>query len=244
MAEAKQPTIKRDYYRLVDLDKSPFNLSLEDALYLGSSGALSVYVRVTERVELSSRVKKSDPIYGEGFFLRLETVDLARIENDHLAGKHDPLSIHRGIVDKRYSEDLHIPDPIPFTPFVRSTKEQHKVCISTYSGYLDEPGYHSAFYFQKCELLCFTEDLEQLPGIEQDKDEIKLQEANELGIAKQQNMLTAIGALLEIIKEQPNKNQSWIVKHLDGTGIKALGESSMQKLFADANKALKDARKK
>lgn len=154
--------IKRDYYRLVNLDKSPFNLSLEDALQLGSSGALPVYVRVTERVQLSSRSKKSDPLYDEGFFLRLETVDLTRIENDHLAGTHGYLSIHRGIVDKRYFEVVRFPDPLSVTPFVRNMLDKHKVNITTHNGSLPEHGYHADFLFQKHELLCFTEDLEQL----------------------------------------------------------------------------------
>ena len=235
MAEAKQPTIKRECYRLTDLDKSPFNLSLEDALHLGSTHRLPIYVRITKPVLITSREihPYSDEyrsVVDSNFFLCLDAGDIAHLEKVIKVPRLGwDLATRVGEIDERF---YFIPGLEPLAFDLSKRTSSHKVKIETYTS--EGRGYDSDLYIYYEDLLCFTEDLEQLLNNEPTPKAASPE--TPLHPRRQQTYLTLIEALLlETLNEipsEPYKAAGILQTMLDKQGL-ALNKESIAKTIKE-----------
>lgn len=151
----------RDYYYLSGLDESPYQLTLADALHLGATYQLNLYAFMTDTIFMHSYLEFDDELVSDNhFFIKIPDPTLTALEKvihyDNLSNPYMPLQ--HGFVDDKYNGTIPFGDP-----FKSTTKKPLHVKL-----YADDPERHASYEYAALptlfmsELLCFTEDLDDL----------------------------------------------------------------------------------
>lgn len=151
----------RRYYYLSQLESSPFDVSIEDALHLGATGKLKVYVFV-ERVVQITDVMNGKAFTSGDFFLQVQASHLAEIEKQYVSwssqaacvrektsGLNTSFEITAGIIDDKFDGG----EPFKSLPI----EGMNRPCMVTVQDVQNNPvtRYSS-------EMLCWSDDLRQV----------------------------------------------------------------------------------
>lgn len=151
----------KDHFYLVELENSPFSLSVPEALHLGATATLNVYTLVTEEVQMA-RKGTNKQLNQSHFYLGIPFLQLAAMEKTYIQGVAGGSEIkdvlrrlhplQEGWVDERCFGAIPIA-----TLFEGESPIQ--VRLKPIQNMIDTQGPIEASIG---DLLCFTEDLEKL----------------------------------------------------------------------------------
>lgn len=154
----------REYYYLIGLDKSPYNISLADVLHFGAASDFKVYAYITERTQMEYAAT-GQTIEDDSMFLNIPASTIGAMEKDFLSAQ-TPLedffgpgrtvqrsrSLTHALIDDKYT------GVIPFgSPFNPQPNEYSLVEI-----YIPNTGCSQYPSITVADLVCWTDDLERL----------------------------------------------------------------------------------
>lgn len=148
----------REYYYLTGLDDSPYNLTKDAALHLGTAGILPVYAVIGSLVRLLE-LEEGGQREDSHIYLRVHRTTLSRFEKKMMRQKDtgqpessiDSELFDTAIVDEKYNGIIPVD-----VPFDGSTEAKSVVVFHTNPNLGDFP------YVSIHDLVCWTEDLELL----------------------------------------------------------------------------------
>lgn len=152
----------REYYYLTQLDKSPYRVSISDALHFGATFGLGIYVFIPEELELQFGVA-SETTLNDGKFLCITHDHVGAIEKTFVkqlnlntgCELNDYHHIKKAFITKKYGGSIFE------TSFVRGPFREDSSNPYPYIVDISHPEYSVCV----SDLLCWSDELESLANL-------------------------------------------------------------------------------